>query len=107
MNCYVSGAIMTNRKVTGRTIVVDDEVYLITCDKAWPRHYTVAAIFLLAMTMPQLLRAGKELDALLYAAFIGLATLGLAWLFDDRDRYRLRHVMNLSMPKASSEPEET
>ena len=27
----------------------------------------------------------------------------LAWLFDDRDRYRLRHVMNLSMPKASSE----
>jgi hypothetical protein len=42
-----------------------------------------------------------------YASFVGLATLSLAWLFDDRDRYRLRHVMNLSMPKASSESEET
>jgi hypothetical protein len=41
------------------------------------------------------------------ASFVGLATLSLAWLFDDRDRYRLRHVMNLSMPKAPSESEET
>lgn len=99
---------MTDKKVTGRTIVVDDEVYLITCDKALPRHYTVAATFLVAMLLPQLLRAaGPELPALLYAAFIGLATLGLAWLFDDRDRYRLRHVMNLEMPEASSESEET
>ena len=98
---------MTDKKVTGRTIVVDDEVYLITCDKTLPKHYTTAATFMLAMLIPQMFRAGKDLDTLIYTAFIGLATLGLAWLFDDRDRYRLRHVMNLSMPKASSDPEET
>jgi hypothetical protein len=54
------------------------------------------------MLLPQLLRAGSELPGLLYAAFISLATLGLAWLFDDRGHYRLQYVMNLEMPKASS-----
>lgn len=96
---------MSDKKVTGRTIVVDDEVYLITCDKTLPRHYTVAATMLLAMLLPQLLRAGDDLPALLYAGFLALATLGLSWLFDDRDRYRLRQVMNISMPKASNEQE--
>lgn len=96
---------MTDKKITGRTVVVDDEVYRITCDKTVPRHYLVASTFLIAMMLPQLFRDWKNFDALAYAAFIGLATLWLAWLFDDRDRYRLTHVSNLSMPKASDEHE--
>lgn len=95
---------MELKKVTGRTVIVDQQVYIITCDKALPRHYTTAGIFLLALMIPQLLK-GENLDAILYAGFIGLATLALAWLFDDRDTYRLRWIMDLQMPRASEEPE--
>lgn len=92
---------MSKRKTTGRTVMIDDEVFLVTCDKALPRHYIVAGTFLIAMLLPQIFRAGEELGALLYSAVIGLATLGLAWLFDDRETYRLRKVLNLPMHKAS------
>ena len=90
---------MADQKNTGRMIVVGDEVYVITCDKALPRNYTVAGLMLLAMIIPQMFRA--PFDPLFYAAFISLATLGLAWLFDDRATYRLRHIMDQKMPKAS------
>ena len=95
---------MADQKNTGRMIVVGSEVYVITCDKTLPRHYTVAATFLLAMIIPQMFRG--PFDPLFYAAFVGLSTLGLAWLFDDRETYRLRHIMDLTMPKASDPSDE-
>lgn len=95
---------MSMQKMTGRTVRIEDEVFIVTCDKAVPRHYLVAATMLLAMMIPQLLGGeGEELRAVLYAAFTGLATLGLSWLFDDREPYRLRKVLHLPVAVASPE----
>lgn len=96
---------MTMQKIAGRTVRIEDEVFIVTCDKSVPRHYLVGATMLLAMMIPQLLRGDREtVDAVIYAAFIGLATLGLSWLFDDREAYRLRKVLHL--PVAVASPEE-
>jgi hypothetical protein len=93
---------MIEQKVTGRTIRIGPEVFIITCDKAVPRHYLVAATFLVAMLLLHLLR-GEIVSVQLYAGAIALATLGLSWLFDDRETYRLRKVMELPMPVADAE----
>jgi len=89
------------RKTTGRSVLIDDELFLVTCDKTLPRHYTVSATFLLAMLTPQVLWSdGPEISALLYAGWTALATLGLSWLFDDRETYRLRKVAQLPVAEA-------
>lgn len=92
---------MNIERVTGRTVVVGDEIYKITSDAQLPRCYVIAGLVLLVNAITQLFLSPANFGPVLYALAMAGAALLIAWLFDDRSGYRMTHVANLSMPNAS------
>ena len=88
-------------KTTGRTVVIGDAVYLVRCPPAVPRHYLVAWFIMIGFSVMHALTS--PWDSLHYLLIMDINVtfaLIIAWLFDDQNRYELKHVANQSMPVA-------
>ena len=91
-------------RTTGRTVVVGDEIYVIRSPATVPRQYLVSWFIVIGFSVMHALTSPWEsLHYLLIMDINVTFALIIAWLFDDRNRYELKHVANRNMPIAGED----